>query len=86
MIARALDGLLALYQRLVSPLLPPGTCRFHPTCSAYAREALAVHGALRGSGLALMRLCRCQPFHRGGLDPVPPRRTRRPSLPPEATP
>jgi uncharacterized protein len=73
MVAKLLDSALALYQRLVSPLLPAGTCRFHPSCSHYAREAISTHGALKGSLLAAWRICRCQPFARGGLDPVPPR-------------
>jgi putative membrane protein insertion efficiency factor len=69
--ARAiLIGLLAGYKRWISPWLPPA-CRFHPTCSEYAREAVAVHGVWRGLGLALWRLLRCQPFSRGGFDPVP---------------
>lgn len=72
MVALLLDTLLALYQRLVSPLLPANVCRFHPSCSHYAREAIRVHGALKGSGLAAWRVLRCQPFCKGGLDPVPP--------------
>ena len=67
--------LLTAYRRLVSPLLPP-SCRFYPSCSAYALEAVQVHGALRGSWLAARRLSRCHPFHAGGLDPVPPARSR----------
>ena len=51
-----------------------GQCRFFPTCSRYAHEAIRVHGAARGLGLAVWRLLRCQPFGRGGVDPVPPRR------------
>ena len=65
-----LTGLLTGYQRFVSPLLGP-RCRFYPSCSAYALEAVRVHGALRGSWLAVRRLSRCHPFHAGGLDPVP---------------
>jgi len=68
--ARAAIAVLALYKRAVSPLLPPA-CRFEPTCSVYAKAAIERHGFLRGSGLALKRLLRCHPFHRGGLDPVP---------------
>ena len=61
---------IRLYKRFLSPLLPPA-CRFHPTCSVYALEALHKHGALRGLRLTLWRLLRCQPFHPGGIDPVP---------------
>ncbi|HUR42091.1 MAG TPA: membrane protein insertion efficiency factor YidD [Verrucomicrobiae bacterium] len=66
--------LLALirgYQLALSPLLGP-RCRFHPSCSAYAAEALQVHGTLRGSVLAARRVARCHPLNEGGLDPVPP--------------
>jgi putative membrane protein insertion efficiency factor len=68
-------ALLRGYQRWVSPALPP-TCRFYPTCSAYAIEALQVHGLLRGSWLTVRRLLRCAPWHPGGVDPVPPRPPR----------
>ncbi len=64
--------LLTGYRRFVSPLLGQ-RCRFYPSCSAYALEAVQVHGALRGSWLAVRRLSRCHPFHSGGLDPVPGR-------------
>jgi uncharacterized protein len=62
--------LVKCYRWFVSPLLPPA-CRFYPSCSAYAVEALQRHGALRGSWLAIRRLGRCHPFHPGGIDPVP---------------
>ncbi|MBV8932470.1 MAG: membrane protein insertion efficiency factor YidD [Kutzneria sp.] len=60
------------YRRWISPLFAP-SCRFHPSCSAYAVEALTIHGALRGSWLTIRRLLRCGPWHPGGLDPVPSR-------------
>ena len=63
-------GLVRLYRLLISPLLPP-SCRFHPSCSAYAQEALTRHGAARGGWLAARRLARCHPFCEGGIDPVP---------------
>ena len=63
-------GLLRGYKRFVSPLLPPA-CRFEPTCSVYAMDAVARHGTLRGSWLAVRRLARCHPFNPGGWDPVP---------------
>jgi len=74
--ARALSLPIELYRALLSPLLPP-SCRFHPSCSRYALEALAVHGAGRGSLLTIWRLARCHPFCDGGHDPVPPRRSPR---------
>ncbi len=64
---------LRLYRRFLSPLKPP-MCRFSPTCSQYAIEAIEGHGVLRGAGLAIWRILRCQPFARGGYDPVPARR------------
>ncbi len=73
MIRAALVALVRAYQLLVSPLLPP-SCRFHPSCSAYAAEALRRHGAARGSWLAVKRLARCHPFCEGGIDPVPGQR------------
>lgn len=73
MIARLLVLPIRLYQLVVSPLLGP-RCRFYPSCSAYAVEALRAHGALRGSWLAVRRLGRCHPWNPGGPDPVPPAR------------
>ena len=66
-----LIGVIRLYQRLLSPLLGP-RCRFHPTCSAYAVQALEQHGVVRGSVLAARRIARCHPLNEGGFDPVPP--------------
>ena len=71
MMRRVFIGLVRLYQILVSPWLGMH-CRYAPTCSAYAIEALRVHGVLRGGMLALARIGRCHPFHAGGYDPVPP--------------
>jgi putative membrane protein insertion efficiency factor len=77
-IARLLVALIGGYKRLVSPLLPPA-CRFVPTCSEYAAEAIEKHGPIRGVGLAVWRIARCAPWHPGGLDPVPERRRTSPS-------
>lgn len=63
--------LLRLYRAVISPLYGP-TCRFYPSCSEYALVAVERHGVLRGSGLAAWRLLRCNPWNRGGVDPVPP--------------
>lgn len=66
-----LIGLIRLYRTVISPLYPP-VCRFQPTCSQYAIEAIAQHGPFKGSWLATRRVLRCHPFHPGGYDPVPP--------------
>lgn len=68
---RVLAAPIVAYRRWISPALP-ARCRFYPSCSAYALEAIARHGALYGSWLAVWRLLRCHPFHPGGYDPVPP--------------
>ena len=68
---RIVVAALHAYKRYLSPLLPPA-CRFQPTCSEYAAEAVAHHGVARGLWLATRRLARCHPLSRGGFDPVPP--------------
>ena len=65
-----LIGLIAVYRACVSPLLGP-CCRFHPSCSCYARDSIERFGALRGSWLAITRIARCHPWNVGGYDPVP---------------
>ncbi|MCK5618435.1 MAG: membrane protein insertion efficiency factor YidD [Candidatus Krumholzibacteria bacterium] len=61
---------IAAYRKAISPLFPP-SCRFYPSCSQYAADAICAHGAGRGAIMALRRLTRCHPWHRGGYDPVP---------------
>ena len=73
------------YQLTISPLLGP-TCRFHPSCSRYAVEAIHTHGAIKGVGLASWRLVRCNPWNDGGLDPVPARGAWRPDILPDGRP
>jgi putative membrane protein insertion efficiency factor len=73
--------LIRVYQRLLSPLKmavfgPAGGCRFSPSCSQYAVEALQIHGVLKGGALAARRLCRCHPWGGDGEDPVPPKKSR----------
>jgi len=88
--SRIAGVLLALYKLVLSPALhlvagTPAACRFQPTCSEYAAIALAEHGAFRGSLMAMSRLLRCHPLHKGGFDPVPPKHnassTRAPQVP-----
>lgn len=69
-VAKALVALVRGYQLVVSPILP-ASCRYHPTCSAYAIQAIERYGATRGGWLALRRIARCHPFRGGGFDPVP---------------
>jgi putative membrane protein insertion efficiency factor len=87
----ALLAVVRFYQRAISPAFPP-RCRFYPTCSAYAVEAIERHGAARGSWLALRRLVKCAPWHPGGVDLVPgsgtagPAHTSCTAVPEHATP
>ena len=67
---RVLLAIIRFYKRAISPYLPP-SCRFTPTCSEYAVEAIQKHGALKGLGLAVWRVMRCNPLCKGGYDPVP---------------
>lgn len=69
-VARVLLAVVGFYRMAIGPALPP-SCRYTPSCSAYAVEAIELHGAGRGSWLTLRRLLRCHPFHAGGHDPVP---------------
>jgi putative membrane protein insertion efficiency factor len=69
--ASLLLGLIAFYRLAIGPWLPR-RCRFEPSCSAYAREAIERHGPVRGLGLAVVRVAHCHPWHAGGHDPVPP--------------
>ncbi|MBI5021340.1 MAG: membrane protein insertion efficiency factor YidD [Ignavibacteriales bacterium] len=62
---------ISIYRVLVSPIIPPNTCRFYPTCSSYAHDAVTKYGSLKGMWMAIKRIFRCHPFHPGGYDPVP---------------
>lgn len=73
MLSKFLVGLITIYQTHVSPLRGP-TCKYYPTCSDYAKQAITIHGPVKGLLLASWRLLRCNPFSRGGFDPVPPRK------------
>lgn len=64
-------ALIRLYQKTISPGLPAGTCRFYPSCSHYGYQAIYKYGAIKGSLMASWRILRCNPFNRGGFDPVP---------------
>ncbi|PIC64267.1 membrane protein insertion efficiency factor YidD [Sporosarcina sp. P13] len=70
MLKKVLLLFIRFYQKFISPMFPP-SCRFYPTCSHYGVEAIETHGAIKGSYLAVMRILKCHPFHKGGFDPVP---------------
>lgn len=74
---RAILRLVLLYQNYISPLKMGSTCRFEPTCSAYALDALREYGAFRGVAMTLVRLAKCGPWHPGGYDPVRPSKQAR---------
>jgi len=70
MVEKPFVWLIDFYRYCISPLLPQ-SCRFYPSCSSYAREAIMTHGLIRGGILAATRLAKCHPYHQGGIDPVP---------------
>ena len=72
-------ALIQFYRYAISPMMAP-RCRFYPTCSCYAHEAISTHGVLRGGWLTVRRLSRCHPWHPGGYDPVPPSTSRSSSM------
>lgn len=74
--SRLMIGAIELYRKHISPAKIP-CCRFTPTCSAYAIEAISIHGAVKGGALAFYRILRCNPFCKGGYDPVPPKKTKK---------
>ncbi len=76
LITKAVLAPVRLYRRYLSPLKATPSCRFHPTCSQYAIEAVETRGVVVGMALAVWRVLRCNPFNKGGYDPVPPRRPR----------
>lgn len=77
---RPLIWLISFYRKNISPLKRTPCCKYFPTCSTYALEAVKVHGALKGGLLSLLRILRCNPFSAGGYDPVPPKKAKRISL------
>jgi putative membrane protein insertion efficiency factor len=81
-VLRAVIGTIQLYRHMISPLRP-ATCRFMPTCSQYAVDALNEYGLIRGSWLSLVRLAKCGPWHHGGWDPIPERPDVEPGVQPE---
>lgn len=75
-IKRVMIFLIRTYQLTLSPRFSHGACRYTPTCSQYAIEAIEVHGVFKGSALAVWRIMRCNPFFKGGYDPVPPKKEK----------
>lgn len=73
MLKKTFKAPILFYRKFISPLRPP-SCRFLPTCSEYALQAIELHGPLKGTWLAAVRVSKCHPFHQGGIDNVPPRK------------
>lgn len=67
-------SLIKFYQKCISPIMGKGKCKFYPTCSEYMKEAIEVHGAFKGFMMGIWRILRCNPFSKGGFDPVPPKK------------
>lgn len=76
LIKRAMIFLIRTYQLTISPRFSHGSCRYRPTCSQYAIEAIEIHGIFKGTLLAVRRILRCNPFFKGGWDPVPPKKNK----------
>ncbi len=76
LIKKAMIFLIRTYQFTISPRFSHGSCRYTPTCSQYAIEAIEIHGIFKGTLLAVRRILRCNPFFKGGWDPVPPKKTK----------
>lgn len=76
LIKKAMIFLIKTYQLTLSPRFSHGSCRYTPTCSQYAIEAIEIHGIFKGTLMAMWRIMRCNPFSKGGWDPVPPKKTR----------
>lgn len=74
MLKKSFLSIIRFYQRFISPMTPP-TCRFYPTCSEYTKEAIEVYGAFKGGYMGVKRILKCHPFHEGGFDPVPLKKT-----------
>lgn len=75
-VKKVLVFLIKTYQLTISPIFSHGSCRYYPTCSQYALEAIEIHGVFKGSLLAVRRILRCNPFFKGGYDPVPPKKNK----------
>lgn len=76
LLKKAMVFLIKTYQLTLSPRFSHGACRYTPTCSQYMLEAIEIHGVLKGTLLGLLRIARCNPFFKGGYDPVPPKKTK----------
>lgn len=76
LIKKAMIFLIKTYQMTLSPRFSHGSCRYNPTCSQYAIEAIEIHGIFKGTLMAIWRIMRCNPFSKGGWDPVPPKKVK----------